>query len=151
MRKCKIITVFCRSASTLVRSSVWDALVDGLGKIQPRSTGFKNDGNPPIKDIEFGSLCVTFFKISHVGINRNPPITDQICQSLQNRYCGVRCGTDYILVLLAFSEYHCPLRVQHHRRTKSIQDLIPTMKYSLVWNPLLRVALKENDDSPNGQ
>ena len=38
---------------------------------------------------------MSFFLISFIGNNKNPPITDEICWSLDFRYCGVQLYSNF--------------------------------------------------------
>ena len=47
--------------------------------ITPRYTGSLSKGNPPITDLE-SLYFISFLSYSSIGNNKNPPITDKICQ-----------------------------------------------------------------------
>ena len=78
----------------------------------PCFIGPDNNGNPPIKKMLNLSSFKLFLSILHLGNNENPPITDEICWSLDFRYCGAQLYFTYRLSTHAsFSVHFAYLRL----------------------------------------
>ena len=62
--------------------------------IESRYNGPASNGNPPIMEVVLKSIEKIFF-ILYIGDNRNPPITNKNCWSLEIRQSGQSCYISY--------------------------------------------------------